>query len=78
MQFRSLTAASLSPAPSFAPRIAHAMETKPRLQVVWVNGLERTCCTESFIRSSNPLVRVVILSMLSLGNNNTIMPAAKH
>jgi hydrogenase small subunit len=78
LKFCSLTAASLGLAPSFAPRIAYAMETKPRIPVVWLHGLECTCCTESFIRSSNPLVKDVILSMISLDYNDTIMAAAGH
>ena len=35
-----------------APRIAHALETKARTPVIWLHGLECTCCSESFIRSS--------------------------
>ncbi|QWY77921.1 MAG: twin-arginine translocation signal domain-containing protein [Ferrovum myxofaciens] len=33
MKFCSLTAASLGLAPGFVPKIAHAMETKPRTEV---------------------------------------------
>jgi NiFe hydrogenase small subunit HydA len=57
LKFCSLTAASLGLGPSFAPRIAHAMETKPRIPVLWLHGLECTCCSESFIRSAHPLVK---------------------
>ena len=31
--------------------------------VIWLHGLECTCCTESFIRSANPLAGDVILSI---------------
>ncbi len=34
--------------------------------MVWIHGLECTCCTESFIRSSHPLAKDVILSLISL------------
>jgi hydrogenase small subunit len=64
--------------PAFAPRIAHAMETKPRTPVLWLHGLECTCCTESFIRSAHPLAKDVILSMISLDYDDTIMAAAGH
>ena len=66
-KFCALTAASLGLAPSFAPKIAHAMETKPRTPVIWLNGLECTCCSESFIRSGHPLASDVVLSMLKRG-----------
>jgi hydrogenase small subunit len=75
-KFCSLTAASLGLGPSFAPRIAHAMETKPRIPVLWMHGLECTCCSESFIRSAHPLVKDVVLSMISLDYDDTLMAAA--
>ncbi len=78
MKFCSLTAASLGLAPGFAPKIAHAMETKPRTPVIWLHGLECTCCSESFIRSAHPLTKDVVLSMLSLDYDDTLMAAAGH
>ena len=59
LKFCSLTAAALGLGPSFVPRIANAMETKPRIPVLWLHGLECTCCSESFIRSAHPLVRAM-------------------
>ena len=78
LKFCSLSAASLGLAPHFAGKIAHAMETKPRVPVIWLHGLECTCCTESFIRSAHPLAKDVILSMVSLDFDDTIMAAAGH
>jgi hydrogenase small subunit len=78
LKFCSLTAAGLGLAPEFAGKIAHALETKPRTPVIWLHGLECTCCTESFIRSGNPLAGDVILSMISLDYDDTIMAAAGH
>jgi hydrogenase small subunit len=78
MKFCSLSAASLGLAPHFAGKIAYAMETKPRVPVLWMHGLECTCCTESFIRSAHPLAKDVILSMVSLDYDDTIMAAAGH
>ena len=77
-KFCGLTAASLGLSPAYAQQIAHALETKPRTPVIWMHGLECTCCTESFIRSAHPLVKDVILSMLSLDYDDTIMAAAGH
>jgi len=78
LKFCSLTAAALGLGPAFAPKIAEAMETKPRIPVLWLHGLECTCCSESFIRSAHPLAKDVILSMISLDYDDTIMAAAGH
>lgn len=78
MKFCSLTAASLGLAPAFASKVAHAMETKPRVPVIWLHGMECTCCSESFIRSAHPLAADVVLSMLSLDYHNTLMASAGH
>lgn len=76
LKFCSLTAAGLGLGPEFAGKIAHALETKPRTPVIWLHGLECTCCTESFIRSGNPLASDVLLSMISLDYDDTLMAAA--
>ena len=78
LKFCSLTAAALGLSPAFVPKIAHAMETKPRIPVLWLHGLECTCCSESFIRSAHPLAKDVVLSMISLDYDDTIMAAAGH
>jgi hydrogenase small subunit len=75
LKFCNLTAASLGLG-SAATQIANALETKPRTPVLWLHGLECTCCTESFIRSAHPLAKDVVLSMLSLDYDDTIMAAA--
>jgi hydrogenase small subunit len=78
LKYCSLTAAAMGLGPAFAPKIAHAMESKPRIPVLWLHGLECTCCSESFIRSAHPLVKDVILSMISLDYDDTIMASAGH
>jgi hydrogenase small subunit len=78
MKYCSLTASALGLGPAFVPRIAHAMETKPRTPVIWLNGLECTCCSESFIRSAHPLAKDVVLSMISLDYQHVLMAAAGH
>ncbi|MBB3954603.1 hydrogenase small subunit [Novosphingobium sediminicola] len=77
-KFCSLTAAALGLPPAAAAQIQDAMETKPRIPVLWLHGLECTCCSESFIRSGHPLAKDVILSMISLDYDDTIMAAAGH
>jgi len=76
LKYCSLTASSLALGPQFVGNIVHAMETKPRTPVLWLHGLECTCCSESFIRSAHPLAKDVVLSMLSLDYDDTLMASA--
>lgn len=78
LKFCALTGTFLGLSPSMLPRIAHALETKPRTPVLWLHGLECTCCTESFIRSSYPLAKDAVLSLISLDYDDTVMAAAGH
>ena len=71
-KFCSLTAASLGLGADAAPQASpQALETKPRVPVIWMHGLECTCCSESFIRSAHPLAKDVMLSMISLDYDDT-------
>lgn len=73
LKYCSLTAAALGLGPAYANKIAHAMETKPRTPVIWLHGMECTCCSEAFIRSAHPLAKDVVLSMISLDYHGTLM-----
>jgi hydrogenase small subunit len=76
LKYCGLTASALALGPRFVGDIVHAMESKPRTPVLWLHGLECTCCSESFIRSAHPLAKDVVLSMLSLDYDDTLMAAA--
>lgn len=76
LKFCSLAAVAMGLGPMAHLEIAHAMETRPYLPVIWINGLSCSCCTESFIRSSHPLASDIILSMIALDYQDTIMAAA--
>jgi hydrogenase small subunit len=76
LKFCSLTAASLGLGEAGAQEVAKALETKPRTPVIWLEGLECTCCSESFIRSAHPLAKDIVLSMLSLDYHMTLSAAA--
>lgn len=78
LKFCSLTAAALGLEPVYATKIAEAMETRPRIPVLWMHGLECTCCSESFIRSGHPLAKDVILKMISLDYDDTLMASAGY
>ncbi len=58
--------------------VVKAMDTKPRLPVVWFHFQECTCCSESFIRSSHPIVGDIVLDKISLDYTETLQAAAGH
>lgn len=76
LKFCAMTAAWLGLSPAIAPQMAHALETRPRLPVIWIEGLSCSCCTESFIRSAHPLAKDIILNMISLDYNDVLMTAS--
>lgn len=57
-------------------QIIKALETKPRLPVVWFHFQECTCCSESFIRSSHPIMAEIVLDKISLDYTETLQAAA--
>ncbi|HQU83359.1 MAG TPA: hydrogenase small subunit [Pyrinomonadaceae bacterium] len=57
-------------------QVVEAFETKPRPPVIWLHFQECTCCSESFIRSTHPIVADVIFDTLSLDYTETLMAAA--
>ena len=78
LKFCVTTAAAMGLEASMVPKVVAAMETKPRIPVVWLHGLECTCCSESFIRSSHPIAQDVILNMISLDYDDTLQAAAGY
>jgi hydrogenase small subunit len=76
LKFCTATAAAMGLEVSMVSRVVAAMETKPRIPVIWLHGLECTCCSESFIRSSHPVAQDVVLNMISLDYDDTLQAAA--
>jgi hydrogenase small subunit len=78
LKFAGWIAAAAGLEASAIGKVVHAMDTKPRLPVLWFHGQECTCCSESFIRSSHPLVSDIVLDKISLDYTETLMAAAGH
>ncbi len=57
-------------------QIVEALETKPRVHVIWEHFQECTCCSESFIRASHPLVGKILLELISVDYDDTLMAAS--
>ena len=76
LSFCTKTAAALGLGATAVPDIVKALTTEPRIPVIWLHGLECTCCSESLLRSSQPLVQDVIMNMISLDYDDTLQAAA--
>jgi len=78
LQFCSWIAAASGIQASGLPQVVDALDKKPRLPVVWFHFQECTCCSESFIRSSHPIVGDIVLDKISLDYTETLQAAAGH
>ena len=76
MQFVTMMAAFMGLEKSAAGQIAKALQTTPRVPVIWLHFQECTCCSESFIRSSHPIVADILLDKISLDYTETLMAAS--
>lgn len=76
MRFCSFAAAAAGIHASGLTSVVRAFEKKGRPPVVWLHFQECTCCSESFIRSSHPIVADVLLDTLSLDYTETLQAAA--
>jgi hydrogenase small subunit len=78
LRFCSYAATAAGIGASGLSKVIYAFENKPRPPVVWLHFQECTCCSESFIRSSHPIVADVVLDKISLDYSETLQAAAGH
>ncbi len=78
MKFCAMMGAYLGLEASGIAQVANALETTPRIPVIWLHFQECTCCSESFIRSSHPIVADILLDKISLDYTETLMAASGH
>lgn len=76
LQFCGWQAAAAGIEATALPQVVKALDLKPRLPVVWFHFQECTCCSESFIRASHPIVADVLLDKISLDYTETLQAAA--
>ena len=76
--FCSYAAACVGMSRSAAGAVAEAFSKKARPPVIWLHFQECTCCSESFIRASHPIVLDVLLDVLSLDYSETLQAASGH
>jgi hydrogenase small subunit len=78
LKFCATIAAYMGLEASGVAQVAQAMQAKPRIPVIWLHFQECTCCSESFIRSTHPIVADILLDKLSLDYTETLMAASGH
>jgi hydrogenase small subunit len=76
IKFAGMMAAFIGVENSAIGQVAKALETNPRLPIIWLHFQECTCCSESFIRSSHPIVADILLDKVSLDYTETLMAAS--
>ena len=76
LRFCTVTAAAMGLEATLVPKVVSAMENQPRIPVIWLHGLECTCCSESFLRSSHPVAQDIVFNMISLDYDDTLQAAA--
>lgn len=76
LQFTTAMTAALALPAAYAPRIAKAVETAPRLPVIWLRGQDCGGETEAFLRAPDPSTASLLLDILSLEYHETLMAPA--
>ena len=76
LKFCAWMSAYLGLEQSGVAQIAKAIETRRRIPVVWMHFQECTCCSESFLRSSHPIVADILLDKISLDYTETLQAAS--
>jgi len=76
LQFCTAAVAAAGFAKSGVAQVVSAFEKKEKPAVLWMHFQECTCCSESFIRASHPIVADALLDVLSLNYTETLMAAS--
>jgi len=76
MEFCGMAAVAAGLDRSAAAQVASVFEVKSKPAVVWLHFQECTCCSESFIRASHPIVIDALLDVLSLNYTETLQAAS--
>jgi hydrogenase small subunit len=76
LKFSAAMATALSLPAAYGPKIARALETAPRIPVIWLEGQDCAGNTEAFLRASHPTVAEIVLDTLSVDYHEVIMAAS--
>lgn len=78
LRFCSMMAAYIGASQTGIAQVVESMEKTPRVPIIWLHFQECTCCSESFIRSSHPIVADILIDQVSLDYTETLMAASGH
>ncbi len=78
LKFCGIVGAMLGLQQTGIAQVVDALQSKPRKPVLWLHFQECTCCSESFLRASHPLVGQILFDMISLDYCETFMAASGH
>jgi hydrogenase small subunit len=73
---RNLGVGEFTPEPSLVRKVRQALETKPRVPVIWLEFQDCAGCTESISRSLSPTLSSLVLNTLDIEYHETLMAAA--
>jgi hydrogenase small subunit len=73
---RPLSPEEVKPRPALVSRVRRALQTKPRVPVIWLEFQDCAGCTESISRSNSPTLTNLVLNTLSIEYHETLMAAA--
>ena len=76
LQFCTAAAAAAGLAQSGVAQVVSAFDKKEKPAVIWMHFQECTCCSESFIRASHPIVVDALLDVMDLNYTETLMAAS--
>jgi hydrogenase small subunit len=78
LKFCTVMTATLGLPSTFIPKIAAAIEKKPKPYAVWLEFQDCAGDTESFLRAARPTAGQLILNTISLNYHETLMAPAGH
>lgn len=73
---RQLGLGEFKPKPSLVRQVRKALESKPRVPVIWLEFQDCAGCTESISRSLSPTLSNLVLNTLDIEYQETLMAAA--
>ena len=76
LKFATYITGLMGLAPSMVPQVVHALETKERVPVLWIHGLECSGPSEAFIRSNAPYASDLLLNVISAEIDDILQASA--
>ncbi|MDR1764454.1 MAG: hydrogenase small subunit [Dysgonamonadaceae bacterium] len=76
LKFCASMAALLGLESTGVAQVVEALEKKSRLPIIWLHFQECTCCSESFVRTSHPILASLLFDSISLDYDETLMAAS--